>query len=58
MSSKKYRRTKDYIKANRKANREYELENEEGFKSIRKIHSSKKNYKRKLKYPLNYEEEI
>ena len=40
----------DYIKANRKGSREAELENEQGWKAVRKIHSSTKNYNRKIKH--------
>ena len=40
----------DYIKANRKGSREAELENSTGFKSVHKIHLSKKRYKRKDKH--------
>ena len=38
-----------YIRANRKASREVELFYENGWKSIRKVHSSKKVYNRKDK---------
>ena len=41
----------DYIKANRKGSREAELYFEFGWKSINKIHRSKKSYNRK-KYKL------
>ena len=40
----------DYIKANRKGSREAELENERGWKAVRKIHCSTKNYSRKIKH--------
>lgn len=40
----------DYLKAVKKADREIELENSNGFKSVTKIHKSKKAYDRsKLK---------
>lgn len=39
----------DYIKANRKVSRDFELENENGWKAVRKIHKSKNNYSRKGK---------
>jgi len=40
----------DYIKANRKGNRDAELENEEGWVAKHKIHRSTKNYSRKIKH--------
>ena len=40
----------DYVKAIRRGNREEELSREKGFTSKRKVHKSKKQYKRvKLK---------
>lgn len=45
----------DYIKANRRGSREAELENQSGWNSKHKIHTTKKAYKRKPKYKLNYE---
>ena len=44
--------TTDYIKANRKGSRDAELERECGWTSVRKVHSSKKNYTRKSKHKL------
>lgn len=38
---------KDYIKANRKASREIELEDKTGFVAKHKIHKSEKTYSRK-----------
>lgn len=40
----------DTIKANRKGSRDAELENSIGWKSIHKIHPSKKTYSRKIKH--------
>jgi hypothetical protein len=40
----------DYIKAVRRANREVELESENGWKAKHKVHNSKKAYTRKVKY--------
>ncbi len=40
----------DYIKANRKGSRDAELENEEGWKVVHKVHKSQKNYSRKIKH--------
>ncbi|MTK53531.1 hypothetical protein [Paludibacter sp.] len=39
---------KDYVKAVKKADREIELTGQAGWKSIHKIHKSKKLYDRKL----------
>jgi hypothetical protein len=39
----------DYIKANRIGSRLAELENQSGFKSMHKVHRSKKSYNRKDK---------
>lgn len=48
MKKKKKKTALDiYIKASRKGAREAELENSTGFKSITKIHKSKKIYDRK-----------
>ena len=47
---KKKDKFKDYIKANRKGSRDAELENGSGWKATHKIHSSKKDYKRKPKH--------
>ena len=41
---------KDYIKANKKASREIELEDSTGFKAVNKTHKSKKTYTRKRKH--------
>lgn len=47
----------DYIKANRKGNREAEMELlGPGFHSKNKIHKSGKTYTRKEKHRKNYEE--
>ena len=47
----------DYIKANRKGNREAEMELlGPGFHSKNKIHKSEKIYTRKEKHRKNYEE--
>ena len=47
----------DYIKANRKGNREAEMELlGPGFHSKNKIHRSEKIYTRKEKHKKNYEE--
>ena len=40
----------DYIKAVRKGSRDATLDSEHGWKSVNKIHSSKKNYNRKKKH--------
>jgi hypothetical protein len=40
----------DYIKANRRGSREAELEDETGFKSKHRVHSSKRDYKRREKH--------
>ena len=45
----------DYIKANRRGSRDAELSFENGWKSKHKVHSSKKTYKRRDKYKLNFE---
>ena len=37
----------DYVKAVKRADREIELENSSGFKSVTKVHVSKKQYKRR-----------
>jgi hypothetical protein len=42
--------TIDYIKANRKGSREAQLESENGWVAIRKVHKSKKTYTRKTKH--------
>jgi hypothetical protein len=42
-------KTTDYIKVNRKGSRAAELENSTGWKSICKVHKSKKSYNRKNK---------
>lgn len=42
-------KTKDYMKAVKKADREAELEMEHGWKSRNRIHKSKKQYDRKNK---------
>lgn len=47
-------KTSDYIKANRKGSREAELENENGFKAVLKVHKSVKTYSRKTKYKKKY----
>jgi hypothetical protein len=47
-------KTSDYIKASRKGSREAELENENGFKAVLKVHKSQKTYTRKPKYKENY----
>ena len=44
----------DYVRASRKGSREAELESENGFKAVLKVHKSKKAYTRKLKYKDNY----
>ena len=47
----------DYIKANRKGNREAEMELlGPGFHSMNRIHKSEKIYTRKEKHKKNYEE--
>ena len=40
----------DYIKANRKGSRDVELSFENGWKSVHKVHSTNKMYKRKPKH--------
>ena len=46
--------TKELIrKAERKASRELELENQSGWVANRKVHHSKKNYSRKKKHKLS-----
>jgi len=47
---------KDYIKANRKGSRDAELEDEMGWVSKHKIHKSKKDRIRKMKYKDNYDD--
>ena len=42
--------TMDYIKANRKGSRDAELERENGWTNVKKIHPTKKNYIRKPKH--------
>ena len=44
-----------YIAANRKGSRDAELENSPGFKSVHKVHKSKKTYNRKSKNNSNYD---
>jgi hypothetical protein len=43
----------EYIKANRKGSRLAEIENSAGWKSIHRIHPSKKTYRRKAKHQKN-----
>ena len=45
----------DYIKANRKGSRDAELSFEHGWKAKHWVYSSKKTYKRKLKYKSDFE---
>jgi hypothetical protein len=40
----------DYIKANRRASREFELENENGWKSKNRAHKTAKDFSRKPKH--------
>ena len=40
----------DILKANRRGSRDAELENSTGWKSVRKVHTSKKSYNRKPKH--------
>ena len=40
----------DYIKAVRRGSREAELEINKGFKSVNRMHASKKIYNRKIKH--------
>jgi hypothetical protein len=47
-------KTSDYIRASRKGSREAELESENGFKAVLKVHKSKKAYTRKPKYKECY----
>ncbi len=47
-----------WLAANRKASREAELENEHGWKQKHKVHSSKKDYKRKPKHRNSIYEEL
>jgi hypothetical protein len=47
-------KTLDYVRASRKGSREAELENENGFKAVLKVHKSMKTYSRKLKYKEKY----
>lgn len=49
-TKKKKSRVLDYVKANRKASREVELDNEKGFTSKNFTHKSKKKYTRKPKH--------
>ena len=42
--------TMDYIKGNRIGSREAELENSSGWHAVRKVHRSKRSYKRKDKH--------
>jgi hypothetical protein len=46
---------KDYIKANKKANREIELENGFGWYAQNKIFQNKRKYKRKNKHKKSLE---
>lgn len=46
----------DWLKANRKGSREAELENSTGWKSKTKKHKTLKDYSRKGKNKLNFEE--
>lgn len=55
--SKKRITTDDYIKAIKKADREIEMENNPGFKTITKVHKSDKMYCRKNLKNKNYNEE-
>ena len=50
-------RTTDYIRANRKGSRDAELERESGWVNVKKIHSTKKDYKRKPKHRDNVRQE-
>lgn len=45
--------TQDYIKANRRGSREAQLESENGWVAVRKVHKSRKNYTRKQKHKAN-----
>ena len=40
----------NYVKANRKGSRDAQLEQEEGWVAVKKVHKSKKNYTRKIKH--------
>jgi len=40
----------DYIKANRRGSRDAELESEQGWKAVLKVHKSVKAYSRKIKH--------
>ena len=40
----------DYIKANRKGSRDAQLQDEEGWVAVKKVHKSKNNYTRKQKH--------
>ena len=51
--SKKYK-NEDILKAVKRGNREAELENENGFVSIHKVHKSKKAYTRKPKHKKSW----
>jgi len=46
----------DYIKANRRGSREAQLESENGWVAVRKVHCSRKNYTRKQKHKREVEE--
>lgn len=50
MKANRKGKVSDYVKANRSASREVELESENGFVSTHKVFKSKKNYDRKLKH--------
>ena len=44
----------DYIKANRRGSREAQLESERGWVAVRKVHRSKKAYRRKPKHGIDF----
>ena len=47
-------KTMDYVKANRNGSRQAELEHSTGWTAKRKVHVSKKQYKRKPKHNERY----
>jgi hypothetical protein len=47
-------KTIDYIKANRRGSRDAELEYSTGWSAIKKVHKSKKTYKRNPKHKIKH----
>jgi len=53
-SKRKPNTIEDYLKAVKRADRAFELENENGFVAHHKVHKSKKTYTRKSKHKERY----